>query len=247
MKHSIGLVTYGSYVHAWVLDLPGCLVGGRDLDQVAHMLPVVIAEHAAWLRSHGETVGESGAWEVAQTVDVAAAPGGDPCFDAERTPLARRDLDRLIARMEYARADLLDGVRQLPDAVLDWEPPASAIGSFDAWAPGVRTIRDIVRHVFQFEVYYRDGLRDGAAKGIFEKVADPAIEGARTVDLLRSLTEEDRGRVYQPIRPAQTVAEEWTARKVLRRIISHERAHAAEIQQRRTWLLLGVPDLTKAQ
>jgi hypothetical protein len=32
-----------------------------------------------------------------------------------------------------------------------------------------------------------------------------------------------------------------TIRKVLRRLISHDRDHAAEILQRRTWLLLGVP------
>jgi hypothetical protein len=32
-------------------------------------------------------------------------------------------------------------------------------------------------------------------------------------------------------------------RKLARRIITHERGHAAEIMQRRTWILLGVPEL----
>jgi hypothetical protein len=43
------------------------------------------------------------------------------------------------------------------------------------------------------------------------------------------------------VRPGRTVAEEWTVRKVARRIIAHERAHAAEVRQRLTWVLLGLP------
>jgi hypothetical protein len=35
-------------------------------------------------------------------------------------------------------------------------------------------------------------------------------------------------------------------RKLVRRIISHERAHTAEIEQRRTWLLAGVPEYREA-
>jgi DinB family protein len=129
----------------------------------------------------------------------------------------------------------------LPDAVLDWVPPAAAFEKFDPWAPDVRTIRGLLRHVLQFEVYYRDGPRDGAAKGISEQTGDPPAEHARTVQLLRSLTDDGRSRLYRPLRPGQSAPEEWTVRKMLRRTISHERAHTAEIQQRRTWLVLGVP------
>jgi hypothetical protein len=36
-------------------------------------------------------------------------------------------------------------------------------------------------------------------------------------------------------------------RKVLRRTISHERFHTKEIEQRLAWLLLGVPDFSRAR
>jgi hypothetical protein len=63
-----------------------------------------------------------------------------------------------------------------------------------------------------------------------------------TLSLLRSLSDEQRARVYRPIRPGVATPGSWTVRKVIRRIISHERAHTAEILQRRTWILLGVPE-----
>ncbi len=99
-----------------------------------------------------------------------------------------------------------------------------------------------MRHVLQFEIYYRDGLHDGPAKGISEHPRDATLEHDATVRLLRSLSDVGRERVFHPVRLGHDHAEEWTVRKVLRRVISHDRAHTAEIIQRRTWLLLGVPD-----
>lgn len=238
MKHKIGLVAYPEQVHAWVLDLPGCIAGGRSFSEAEAKIPLVIAGYVGWLRAHGEAVESPGGWEIVETVE---SPVGDFMFEAERAPLSRHELDALIRRTEFARAGLLAAVADVPDTVLDWEPPRSAFASFDAWAPEVRTIRGVFEHVLRFEAYYRDGLRDGRAAGIAERVGDPLSERARTVERLRALTDEVRRRVWRPVRPGQSTAEEWTVRKVVRRIISHERAHAAEIVQRRTWVLLGVP------
>jgi hypothetical protein len=245
MTHRLGLVSYDGFLHAWVLDLPGCVVGGRDLDEVEEILPLAIAEYTVWLREHGGTAAEHRRWSVTETLDARPfeSVGGEFCFAEERASLTPSQLETAIARMDYARSDLLNAIRPLPNAVLDWLPSASSVAAFDAWAPEVRTIRGIVRHVLQLEAYYRDGLHDGDAVGIFEEVADPAAERGRTVELLRSLNEAGRGRVFRSRRPGRTIAEEWTVRKVVRRIISHERAHTAEIVQRRTWLLLGVPQI----
>jgi hypothetical protein len=230
-------------MHAWVLGLPGCVTGARDENELSGRLPLAIAEHEAWLRKHGEAVEVSEAWEIVERADVGSI-SREFCFDSERVGPSRDELERDIACMAYARSDLLASVDGLPDIVLDWAPPSSAYKSFDAWAPEVRTIREIVTHVLQLEVYYRDGLRDGPSIGIFERVDDPAFERNGTVELLRSLDDEARGRSYWPVRPGRDEAEEWTVRKVLRRIISHERMHAAEIDQRLAWLQLGVPDVS---
>jgi hypothetical protein len=241
MTHKVGVVRHERFVHGWVLDLPGCIVGGQDVAEAEGKLPLAIAEHVGWLRAHGEAIESDDTWEIVETKDAVA---GDALFDFERAPMPAEELDSLVRRLGHARTELLASIDGVPDAVLDWEPPRAAFASFDTWAPEVRTIRGVARHVFQFEPYYRDGLRDGPAAGIYEQVADPATEHARTVERLRSLSEDERSRVWRPLRPGQSAPEEWTVRKVARRIISHERVHAAEIVQRRTWVLLGIPSLT---
>jgi hypothetical protein len=245
MTHPVGLVTYANAVHAWVLDLPGAIAGAPDIDALRDVLPRTIAEYEAWLRAHGEPLEMSSAWEIAETIDgeALAATGGEFCFDYDRAPIDSGELEHLIRYMTWSRDDLHAAIDSLPDALLDWAPPASSIASADAWAPEVRTIREIMTHVLQLEVYYRDALRDGPAKGIFEPAGDPAAERARTLDLLRSLDDAARSRVYLPVRPGRSTPEEWTVRKLIRRIISHERVHAAEARQRLTWVLLGVPCL----
>ena len=68
------------------------------------------------------------------------------------------------------------------------------------------------------------------------------LERERTLERLRTLSDEELSRVFRPRRSWQEGSEMWTVRKVLRRIVGHEHFHTAEIQQRLTWLLLGVPE-----
>ena len=243
MTHTFGLVRYTNTLHAWGLDLPGLIVGAPDDAALFQAIPLSLAEHLAWLRRCGEDAADGLAWEVVEEIDGESlgATGGEFIFEAEKAPLSDADLEHLIARLSFSRAELLSAVDGLPDAILDWEPPDYAIGRRDPWAPEGRTIREIFTHVLQLEAYYRDGLRDGPSAGIFGATGDPAVERGATVDRLRALPAADRSRVWMPVRPGRTTPEPWTVRKVVRRIISHERMHAAEITQRRTWLLLGVP------
>jgi len=242
-RHPVALVTYPTTLHAWVLDLPGCIAGALDEAALAATLPITIAEHLAWLSRHGERLESRTGWRVVERLDGRdyERVGGEFCLDADRAALAPDELERLIRRMTFARAGLLAAVDGLPDALLDWQPPLSAMRSVDPWAPEARTIRGVLEHVLQLEAYYRDGLRDGPSSGIFSPVSDPTTERALTLDLLRALDDATRSRVYRPTRPSRDHAEEWTVRKLIRRTISHERAHTAEIQQRRTWPLLGLP------
>jgi hypothetical protein len=247
MTHPVGLVEYEGQVHAWVLDLPGCIAGARDVDALTGPLGLAIAEYKAWLRQHGEQVDDDDAWEISETIDgsALAATGGEWCFEYDKAPMSRDELETLIRYMHHARDDLVAAVEGLPDGVLQWEPPASVLTAADPWAQEPRTIGGIFEHVLQLEVYYRDGLQDGPSRGIFEKVGDQAAERAATVQLLRGFDDAARSRAYRPVRPGRTAPEDWTVRKVVRRILSHERVHTAEIWQRRSWLLLGVPEFER--
>jgi hypothetical protein len=205
------------------------------------MIPLALAEHVDWLRRHGEDAPIATAWSIAERIDTAREPSGDVLFEVECEPVTDDELERWINRIGFARRDLLAAYEALPEPMRDWTPPADTVRHRDPWAEDPRSADGIVRHVLQLEVYYRHALRDGAAGGIFTDVADAANERAQTVDAMRAVAPMDRVRVFLPLRPGASEPERWTLHKVVRRIISHERAHTAELAERRTWAYLGVP------
>lgn len=238
------LERHGDHLLVWSDGWPGLLSGGASEDRIVEQLPLSIAEFCHWLGSEGTLPDARGyiATRVDRTPDDAA--GRDPCLPSDLMPLATPEFERFLAITERSQADLRDAA-DVPDALLDWLPPGLVAEHPDPWAPDIRTIRGILKHALQLEVFYRGGLVDGPAPGIFERVATPAEEHTGTLNLLRSLPHVDRARVFHPERhnPARTATlpDEWTVRKVIRRLVSHNRAHTAEIVQRRTWVLLGPP------
>jgi hypothetical protein len=241
-------VRYQDFVHAWVLDMPGCASGAATEEGLAEALALSAAEHRSWLARHGVIV-EPEPFEVVEDVDgrLLGDTGGEFSFESDRGVLTAGDLERLLRLAARATEELVEAAARLPAEVLDWEPPESTLTHEpDPWSPGIRTAREVLRHALQLEVYYRGGLGAGAAPGIFEPVAAPLEEAARTQERLRAAFLGGGGSTWVT-RPGRSAAEEWTIRKVVRRLVAHHRTHAAEIDQRRTWVLLGAPTVARGQ
>jgi hypothetical protein len=222
-------------------------MNGVSRGDVLALAPVGIAHHAAWLRRCGATIAVADQIEIDVVEDVRAqdedAVEGEFCFTDDLRPVTRADIEEGVRVMAWARGDLLSVITGLPDAILDWRPPLSAMARVDEWKPEPRTIGEILRDTAASEFYYRTGLRDGAIEDEqAEELRDLALQRERLEDALGRLPAEDRGRRFEPVRSWQASPEHWTARKVIRRVISHERFHTAEIRQRLAWLLVGVPD-----
>jgi hypothetical protein len=243
MPLKVGLVLGSPGVEAWVLDLPGCVAGAATTAGLEAILPLVIREYAAWASGHGDRLDVSSAWEVVESVDLRdhAASGGEFCFQADYGPVSEAELAQALSLLRWVREDLTAVLASVPDEILDWQPGPETVAHFDAWAPRARSIREIMQHVLQLQVYCRDSLQDGPAQGIFADVADPATELERSLTALAGTDAAARGRTYLPRHPGRDLPEQWTMRKALRRMIAHERVHTAEIVHRRTWLLLGPP------
>jgi predicted RNase H-like HicB family nuclease len=221
---------------AWVVDLPGCRAAAGSLKDALALLPVVVGDHLAWLAGHGEPVSPDAAFEfeVADEADFA----GDVTFESDRTPLSREELNRAIDHAGYAHADLLERLAKLPDVVLDWVPPASAV-KIDQIFPDVRSMRDMLEHLNGVEAnFYVGSLSDEPVT-----VTPPMLSELHelTAKRLHALPEESLGRVFKRTTPRGEM--EWTARKAVRRIINHKRFHTREIEQRLSWLTLGVPEI----
>jgi hypothetical protein len=244
MAYSAGIGVFGDRVQAVVFDLPGCTVGASTLNEALAALPLAIAEHLSWIESWGEAV-PAGAIEfkIAETMDAAAsgAADGEFTFAHDREAPEDGEVERAMRVLAHSRDDLLATIRHLRDEVLDSVPAETAIGQIDEWAPGVRSIREIIAHITSGDSYYASGVTE-----LPPLSAPPTLDGERrrAVAALRALSRADGARLFRVRRGWQERGEEeWTLRKTLRRMISHERFHTAEIRQRLAWLLVGEPNV----
>ncbi len=228
---------------AHVLDLPGCMVRGDTRDEALERLPAAIRDTWAWLRRHGEPA-PADSEEVFLEVSFEAGGTGpfDPgdtaaLFPPEREPISPEEMEVGFRHMSHARADLLVLARCLTEELLDWQPHS-----------GHYTLRRILRHIGNADEWYVS--RIVPPETLPPEWADdeemPLLEflpmaRRTTVERLRQLTADQRTDVFYPAQWTSHPDEPWTARKVLRRALEHEREHTVQVREvlaaRRRWLL----------
>jgi hypothetical protein len=239
VRYRVGLAKRADGVDGWVFELPGCRSVGINLAEAVDLLPVVIAEHLSWLKLHGETVDEDFDYEVVEEKE----PSGEICFEPDAEPLTKTEIETAIRRMGYSQQDIINIAQPLSEVILEWRPPASSVRA-DERVPDARTIREMLDHAAGAETYFLRNIietslaQPPAASSGFEDGRQATLAHFRSLDLAAS------GRVFRRQGPRGEA--EWSARKVLRRIINHQRFHAREVEQRLCWLALGVPEVIPA-
>jgi len=214
---------------AHVLDLVGCFASGLTQEEAVRKMPEAIRGYLAWTRKHGEpiTVLEPVTVEVAETVrGTCPRNSGDAAalFKPEKQAVTDELIKTAIRRMGYAREDLLDLVRGLPDEAMDWKREDR-----------MRSIREILAHVARCDWWYVTRLTDEDP---------PASEPPQDVFLflkqyresavkrLLGLPEKLRSGVFHAKKNTTHPEEPWSARKMLRRYVEHEREHIENIRSR---------------
>jgi uncharacterized damage-inducible protein DinB len=135
-------------------------------------------------------------------------------------------MEQYFRLMNHARADLLALVQGLSDKVLDWQEDSRTL-----------PIRHWLRHLGNAEEWYVSRLvppetlpaewDDDEKLPVFEFLE---MERRTALARLQKLTEAERNGVFSPTRWTDHPEEVWTARKVLRRALEHERQHTAQIR-----------------
>jgi hypothetical protein len=115
-------------------------------------------------------------------------------------------------------------VSALDGEAFDWQPPENP-----------RTIRNCLRHIGIVEWWYITRLDIGLPEELPEDVFE-LLHSTRETALynLKHLSEEKRSGIYQPrkhVDPEAVVCNLWTARKILRRFVDHERLHTRYIEK----------------
>lgn len=228
---------------AHVPELPGCFARAPTRDEALSQVPTMIRDYHAWLRRHGEPAPPP---DAPIEIEIAGESVGFGPFDPgdaaallppDQMALTPEEMEHLFRLMAHSRADLLALVRDLPDEILDWRP-----------APQSFSIRRLLRHIGNAEKWYVSRLVSPEALPSEWKHDEDMpllefleMERRTAVARLRQLTNEERSQVFYPSHWTRHPEEPWTARKVLRRFLEHEREHTAQVREvlaaRRRYLL----------
>jgi len=208
--------------------LPGCFTSEPERAAAEVRVPAAIADYLAWRVAHGDRavpvdeVAEAEVEEIALEWPCPADPEYmvNAFFASDAVPLSEADIAQVRSLLAWTRADLLASVADLE--VEQLERPVE-----DDWS-----IRRILDHVGGAEGWYLSRL------GLAAPQADPGewrarLELARTrlLEVLPGLVGLTRLELHR--------GETWSARKMLRRALWHERDHTEHIRQFRRRLGLG--------
>lgn len=187
-----------------------------------------IAEWFEWMKKHEEHVSaETKDFDVEVVemlrVDYNPVKAGkpEPLFWSEVRPIKKKDIAGTIRLMTYSREDLLKLVSNLSNESLDWLPPKKP-----------RTIRNCLRHIAYVEPWYITRLNiDLPSK--YPRNVFKLLDYTRKIVLghLRSFPRDKKRGIFQPKKDPSSICNLWTARKVLRRLVDHERLHTKYIEK----------------
>jgi len=213
---------------AFVPNCPGCWVFGRTPERALMKVRLAVAEWFEWMRKHGGHVPSQlreFEIEVAEVLRVNYNPveagKPEPLFWSEVLPVTRKDVARTLRLMSYSRKDLLQLVSDLSDECLNWKPPN-----------GPRTIRNCLRHIAYVEPWYINRLDVDLPRN-YPRNVFKMLDYTRkmVVEFLENIPRNKMRGIYQPKKDPSPICNLWTARKILRRLVDHERLHTKYIEK----------------
>ncbi len=213
---------------AFAPDCPGCWVFAKTKNKALKKARVAVVEWFEWLEKHGESIPDKKSKvkiEVAEMlrVDYNPVEAGkpEPLFWSEVLPAKKDDIKRTLRLIKYSRKDLLNLVSDLTEEQLNWKPENKP-----------RTIRNCLKHIAYVEPWYITRLNiklpEDYPKDVFK-----LLNHTRKIvlDCLSDFPKKKMKGIFIPQKYKSPVCDLWTARKVLRRLVDHERLHTKYIQR----------------
>ncbi len=205
----------------WIVDLAGCAAPLDPGHEAVTEAAGAVTSFLCWLKSRGEPVSSRQSEVEIRVVETQCHRGNITrsgprgLFTADRRPLTARHLHDGLRFLEYSRQSLRALCLDLDPEQMKSEPPS---GGF--------SINQHIRHVANMERWCMGRL--GPVDQV-QPVSDPLVRLDRVRELvvgrLTALSAEDRFAVVI------VDSESWTARKVIRRLIWHERHHTRAIRE----------------
>jgi predicted RNase H-like HicB family nuclease len=206
---------------AYVFDLPGCYSSAETEEGAVLLAPARIAEYFDWRTRRGRPSPLADEGIVTQVDEgFRAYPDKDDpdyivnaFFEDDRRPLKPGEIGDVRWLLAQTRADLLAVVEPITPTQRE---KRIAEGRF-------KRINDILMHVARAELWYFDRL------GLAFPRDDMPNDPLKALEQVRANTVANLPRLAGDTRVVERSGERWSARKVVRRMLWHERDHTQHI------------------
>jgi len=203
----------------WVFDLPGCFSKARNREDAVAKAPSRIAQYFEWLSSHNykaPRVAEPIEVEVSESFNSFISEGDyivNAFFKDDRRLLSHDEIEHALRLLEYTRSDLLQVIQQMSSEQLERPIRREVQGS----------IRGILNHVAWAEWWYFDRLN------LAFKEEEMPEDVMKMLEKVRTHTRRQLLQLVSDTTITERTGEQWSARKIVRRTLWHERAHTQQI------------------
>jgi len=210
---------------AWVTDHPGCFAYGENGSEAILRVPQTLVSYQRWMEKHTAEswLADLGDFDVRLVEALewdGSGKGGPNWFQSDAAPLSETDVDRGLKLLAWSRADLLKLVSELTPSEMD------QIFEGERWP-----IRGILGHVANAEFWYLDQM--GLSGLTSRELARDAFERLSQV---REKMELALPGLVGNGEVREVDGEKWSARKILRRAMWHEKDHIQHVVRLMTLL-----------
>jgi hypothetical protein len=215
---------------AWALDYPGCFAYGTDETEALVRLPRALLEYEVWIKDHTTDF-----WVDLKDMDMRVVESFETfCIDENYNrvpdgqgyeinawfiddwrPLTDVEIERGLKIFHWQREELLAGLTTLDPEILEKDFPGQR------W-----NILGIAKHIANAELWYlsRLDLTDLSHKDLS---ADPKARLGQTAALIDRVFPK----FINEVNVTGIEGEFWSYRKILRRILWHQRDHMEHIKE----------------
>jgi hypothetical protein len=224
MRYALALESMEPGHHiAWVQALPGCFSSAPTQAEAVAGAPGAILAHLEWLQARGRPSALAGEPVETQVVEVFQAfpSPQDPdyivnaFFEDDRRVLDAQEIDFALWFLEHSR-------RELMQAVSRFGPDQFALPI----APAPRdSLARVLNHLAHAEWWYFDRLDLADPLDWPQLPDDPLIR----LEQVRAHARRTLPKLAGEGRVTLRTGEQWSGRKLLRRMLWHERDHTLQI------------------
>lgn len=212
---------------AWALDFPGCYADGVDGSSALIALPQALVAYEAWVRQRAAPswlpdlskidIRLVETWQCYYVADdLSESSDGyevNAWFRDDWRALSEEEISRGLQLLRWSRADLMAALKGASQAAMEEKQPG------ERWA-----VRGVLNHLAGAEWWYMDRLELGSLTR--EQLTRDPFE---RLPLVRAQLEAVLPTLAGVKRVLGKEGEFWSPRKLLRRVLWHERDHIGHV------------------